>query len=166
LAAALGGPFGEVAGHVTVVAGLASPQQRAAYGLDGDPDRYGFVAVALDDGSADQPGWWVQSLVKPDGQALVSLIRPLSEVAAVGPGGHPVRWPLGDPRPLLERLVPRLSLPEDRSADYDPALFDAVFAGPEARARCGVRRRTGLDGVPERHPCAYVLRVDLLRPSV
>ena len=161
LAAALGGPFAEVAGHVAVAAGLAAPQQLAAYGIPADPTRFGFVGVTFE---PEEPGWRAQVLAVAGGPYLVSLVHPLAEADAVGPGGHPVRRPLGDPQPLVQRLLPGLRLPDDRSADHDAALYDAVLAGPQGRVRCGVRRLTGPDGVQPPMPCAYVLRADIPAP--
>lgn len=159
LSVALGGAFADLTDQLTLVTGLASLDERASYGLGDDPTVYGWLAVALND------DWQVQALAIAGKPYLVSLIRPLAESEAVAEGGHPRHRPLGDPGPLLNQFAPAVRVPNDVSDHYDPALFDAVLAGPEARVRGGVRRRLGTEGRPAMNsPCCYVIRVDLPLP--
>lgn len=160
LSVALGETFANLTDQLTLVTGLTSAAERASHGLGDDRTVYGWLAVAFED------AWWAQALAIAGKPYLVSLIRPLAESEAVTEGGHPRRRPLGDPGPLLSRFAPAVRIPHDVSGQYNPALFDAVFADAEVKIRCGVRRRLGPEGRPATNgPCCYVIRLDLPTPE-
>jgi hypothetical protein len=110
--------------------------------------------------------WAVQGAGEASEYHCLSIIHPLSEEEAIGPGGHPKPLPLGSVEQIWRQAAPRLCdgerLEDFSSAQLAPNVFDAYMTGPGVTVRGGVRRRAGprADRAGSRYH--YTVRIDVV----